>query len=250
MDITAKPTTFQHIHLWRDMYRLEMACQIVHDSIHIRRGWTQEYLLNIGNTAVGYGSVAIGGPWTNQPALYEFYVVPTERQWLFELFQALLTTCGVTTIEVQSNDALATVMLHAFSSHVTSEAILFHDKMTTALVVPGATVREPTASEASNADVEERQWRRVVEIDGGVAASGGVLFHYNRPYGDIYLDVEAPFRRRGVGSFLVQELKRACYEGGHVPAARCNTGNVASQRTLQRAGFVPCGHILKGVLER
>ena len=83
-----------------------------------------------------------------------------------------------------------------------------------------------------------------------MAASGGVLFHYNRPYGDIYLDVEAPFRRRGVGSFLVQELKRACYEGGHVPAARCNTGNVASQRTLQRAGFVPCGHILKGVLER
>jgi len=111
-------------------------------------------------------------------------------------------------------------------------------------------VREPTASEASNADVEERQWRRVVDIDGRVAASGGVLFHYNRPYGDIYLDVEEPFRRRGVGSFLVQELKRACYEGGHVPAARCNTGNVASQRTLQRAGFVPCGHILKGVLGR
>ena len=83
-----------------------------------------------------------------------------------------------------------------------------------------------------------------------MAASGGVLFHYNRPYGDIYLDVEEPFRRRGVGSFLVQELKRACYEGGHVPAARCNTGNVASQRTLQRAGFVPCGHILKGVLRR
>ena len=173
MDITATPTTFQHIHLWRDMYRLEMACQIVHDSIHIRRGWTQEYLLNIGNTAVGYGSVAIGGPWTNQPALYEIYVVPTERQRLFELFQALLTTCGVTTIEVQSNDALATVMLHAFSSHVTSEAILFHDKMTTALVVPGATVREPTGqrrpmptSKSANGDVSSRSmaaWPRAGE---------------------------------------------------------------------------------------
>jgi GNAT superfamily N-acetyltransferase len=248
MDITATPTTFQHIHLWRDMYRLEMACQVVHDSIHIRRGWTQEYLLTIGNTAVGYGSVAIGGPWANQPALYEFFVIPTERQRLFELFQALLTASGVMAIEVQSNDALATVMLHAFAPQVTSEAILFHDKMTTALVVPGATVREPTASEAPDTDVEERQWRRVVEIDGRVAASGGVLFHYNRPYGDIYMDVEEPFRRRGVGSFLVQELKRACYEGGHVPAARCNTGNVASQRTLQRAGFVPCGHILKGLV--
>jgi GNAT superfamily N-acetyltransferase len=230
------------------MYRLEMACQVVHDSIHIRRGWTQEYLLTIGNTAVGYGSVAIGGPWANQPALYEFFVIPTERQRLFELFQALLTASGVMAIEVQSNDALATVMLHAFAPQVTSEAILFHDKMTTALVVPGATVREPTASEAPDTDVEERQWRRVVEIDGRVAASGGVLFHYNRPYGDIYMDVEEAFRRRGLGSFLVQELKRLCYEGGHVPAARCNPANLASQRTLQRAGFVPCGHILKGLV--
>jgi GNAT superfamily N-acetyltransferase len=102
--------------------------------------------------------------------------------------------------------------------------------------------------EAPDTDAEERQWRRVVEIDGQVAASGGVLFHYNRPYGDIYMDVEESFRRRGLGAFLVQELKRLCYEGGHVPAARCNPTNVASRRTLQRAGFVPCAHILKGVL--
>ena len=173
MNITATPTTFQLIHLWRDMYRLEMACQIVHDSIHIRRGWTQEYLLNIGNTAVGYGSVAIGGPWTNQPALYEFYVVPTERQRLFELFQALLTASGVTAIEVQSNDALATVMLHAFASHVTSEAILFHDKMTTALVVPGATYvsrqrqrRPMPMSKSVNGDASSRStaaWRQAGE---------------------------------------------------------------------------------------
>jgi GNAT superfamily N-acetyltransferase len=248
MDTTATSTTFERIHLWRDMYRLEMACQIVHDSIHIRRGWTQEYLLSIGNTAVGYGSVAIGGPWTNQHALYEFYVIPSERLHLFDLFKALLDASKPISIEVQSNDSLATLMLHAFAPQVSSEAILFHDKVTTTLVAPGATLREPTVAEAPDTDVEEREWRRVVEIDGHVAASGGVLFHYNRPYGDIYMDVEESFRRRGLGSFLVQELKRLCYEGGHVPAARCNPTNIASRRTLQRAGFVPCGHILKGVL--
>jgi len=246
-DITVTPTTFQHIHLLRDMYRQEMSCQIVHDSIHIRRGWTQEYLLGIGDTPVGYGSVAIGGPWTNQPALYECYVVPTQRLRLFELFEALLHASRPTTIEVQSNDGLATVLLHAFVPQVTSDAILFHDKVTTTLVVPGATLRQPAVSEAPDTDVEERAWRRVVEIDGQVMASGGVLFHYNRPYGDIYMDVEEPYRRRGLGSFLVQELKRLCYEGGHIPAARCNPTNIASRRTLQRAGFVPCGHILKGV---
>jgi len=249
MQIAATPTTFQHIHLWRDMYRLEMACQIVHDSIHIRRGWTQEYLLTIGETAVGYGSVAIGGPWAKQHALYEFYVIPAERLHLFELFKALLDASKPGSIEVQSNDALAAAMLHAFAPQVASDAILFHDGITTTLVVPGVTLREPSAAEAPDTDVEERQWRRVLETDGHVAASGGVLFHYNRPYGDIYMDVEESFRRQGLGSFLVQELKRLCYEGGHVPAARCNPTNVASRRTLQRAGFVPCGHILKGVLK-
>lgn len=34
------------------------------------------------------------------------------------------------------------------------------------------------------------------------------------------LAVAEPFRRRGFGAFLVQELKRVCYEGGYVPAAR------------------------------
>jgi RimJ/RimL family protein N-acetyltransferase len=62
------------------------------------------------------------------------------------------------------------------------------------------------------------------------------------------MEVGEPFRQRGLGSFLVQELKRVCYEGGHVPAARCNTGNVASRRTLQKAGLVPCGHILTGAV--
>jgi GNAT superfamily N-acetyltransferase len=90
----------------------------------------------------------------------------------------------------------------------------------------------------------------VVEFEGQVAATGGILFHYNRPYGDIYMDVVESCRRRGLGSFLVQELKRVCYEGGKVPAARCDSGNVASRRTLQKAGFVPCGNILSGSVSR
>ena len=66
------------------------------------------------------------------------------------------------------------------------------------------------------------------------------------PAGAVFMDVEEPFRRRDLGSFLVQELKRVCSEGGHVPAARCNVKNIASRKTLQKAGFVPCGHILSG----
>ncbi|OLD48377.1 MAG: hypothetical protein AUI63_03020 [Gemmatimonadetes bacterium 13_1_40CM_2_60_3] len=110
MTIFAKATTLEDIVLWRDMYRLEMTCQIIHDSIHERRGWTNEYMLSVAGTTVGYGSVAVGGPWKGTPTAYEFYVVPHQRFRLFELLHALLGASGAVAIEVQSNDVLATTM--------------------------------------------------------------------------------------------------------------------------------------------
>ena len=82
--------------------------------------------------------------------------------------------------------------------------------------------------------------------NGTIAGTGGILFHYNRPYGDIYMAIAEPFRRRGLGAFLVQELKAICYQQGIIPAARCRATNVASRSTLQKAGFVPCGSLILG----
>jgi GNAT superfamily N-acetyltransferase len=246
MEVSAKAIKLEDIIPWREMYRLEMACQIIHDSIHERPGWTNEYMLFSAGTSVGYGSVAVGGPWKGTPTAYEFYVVPDHRLHVFELFQALLTASDAVEIMTQSNNPLLTAMLHTFAGQVTSLSILFRDEVCTRHQPRGATFRAPTAKEAADVPSDQLRWQGVVEVEGHVAASGGILFHYNRPYGDIYLEVKEPFRRRGLGAFLVQELKRVCYEGGHVPAARCNTANVASRRTLQKAGFVPCGHILKG----
>jgi GNAT superfamily N-acetyltransferase len=60
------------------------------------------------------------------------------------------------------------------------------------------------------------------------------------------MEVAAPHRRRGYGSYLVQELKRVAYEMGRVPAARCNPTNVASRASLQKAGMLPCARLLLG----
>ena len=86
----------------------------------------------------------------------------------------------------------------------------------------------------------------MIECDGLPVAAGDTLYHYNPPYGDIYMAVYEPYRRRGFGSYLVQELKRLAYEKGKKPAARCNVSNAASRRTLQKAGMLPCGQILLG----
>jgi GNAT superfamily N-acetyltransferase len=62
------------------------------------------------------------------------------------------------------------------------------------------------------------------------------------------MKIAEPFQRRGLGAYLVQQLKAACRANGRIPAARCNVQNLASRKTLQRAGFVPCGNILAGDL--
>ena len=47
----------------------------------------------------------------------------------------------------------------------------------------------------------------LLQLDGDIAGTGGILYHYNRPYGDVFMEIAEPFRRRGLGAFLVQELK-------------------------------------------
>ena len=53
-------------------------------------------------------------------------------------------------------------------------------------------------------------------------------------------------RRRGFGSFLLQEVKKACYLAGRIPAARCGLENTASRATLIKAGLRVCGFMLTG----
>jgi GNAT superfamily N-acetyltransferase len=247
-DCTAKTTTAQEILAWRDMFRREMSCQIIHDSLHSRDGWTEPYLILVDDVAAGYGSVAVGGPWKGKPTIFEFYVAPPQRSRVFDLFSALLTASNAHRIETQSNDSLLTAMLHAFAENVTSESILFHDEFATDNPSNGAVFRRATADDAARIFPHRVEpvgdW--VLQVEGRVVASGGILYHYNRPYGDLYMEVAEEFRRRGFGAYLVQQLKRACYELGSVPGARCSPRNVASRRTLQKAGFVPCGHILTG----
>src|SRR5689334_17572568 len=140
---------------------------------------------------------------------------------MFDLFIALLTSSGATMIETQSNDVLLTAMLHTFAPTVSSESILFHDKLTTAHTPSDALFRRATPEDAAHIAQQQldSEARWLVAVGGIVAATGDILFHYNRPYGDIYMKVGESFRRRGLGTYLVQELKRICYEGGSIPAA-------------------------------
>jgi GNAT superfamily N-acetyltransferase len=246
MPISVRVCNAKEIAPLRECYREEMDCQIIHDSIHARPGWTIEYALDLDGATVGYGSVAVAGPWTTSHALYEFYVKPGFRQRIFELFAALLAACSAAIIETQTNEPILSTMLHTFGRNIRAEAILFEDGFETRLLPEDAGFRSTEPGDAvllGKLDLDDNAgW--VVTLNGAIAGAGGVLYHYNRPYGDVYMKIAEPFRGRGLGAYLVQELKTACRAGGSVPTARCNIGNLASRRTLQKAGFVPCGNLI------
>jgi hypothetical protein len=132
MELSAKPASVQEISLWRDLYRQEMNGQIVLDSAHSRGGWTQPYLFEVGGQPAGYGCILIGGPWTGTRTVFEFYVMPKHRSRAFDLFGTLLGAAEATAIEVQSNDILLSVMLHAWAKDIRCGSIVFADKLTTA----------------------------------------------------------------------------------------------------------------------
>ena len=145
-------------------------------------------------------------------------------------------------MEAQTNIPHVLERLRTCVPEPRTEKLLFEDATRTDLECEGARVR-PAADEAERA---RGGW--VLDIDGDAVGFGGILFHYNPPYGDVYMEVQQAERGRGYGSYLVQELKRICREGGGVPAARCDPDNVASCRTLERAGFAVCGEIVAGAV--
>ena len=214
MHVHAALTVAPAVRSLRTRYRQEMNCQIVKDSIHTRPGWAMTYALGLEDILVGFGTVAVGGPWTGKPTILEFYVLPDHRGRAFDLFEAFVDASGAGLMEIQSSDALPAVMLHTYAHETTSEAIVFRDGVTTTLPANGAVVQPLTSDKEVRASIADRQGgpEFLLQVDGKQAGKGGILFHYNRPYGDVYMEIEEPFRRRGLGAYLVQELKRQAYQ--------------------------------------
>lgn len=249
--IDVEPVPLDAIAGLRDAYRREVAAQVVHDSWHAR-GFSRLWLLRVDGATAGYGAVG-GPPREPRDVAKECWILPRYRVHALPLFRALCEAGGARRVEAQTNDRLLTLLLYDCATDVEPGAILFAPGDVPPLPPPaGAVFRRAHPGEVAHAFPEHEpplgEW--VVDVDGVVVAAGGLLFHYNPPYGDIFMDVVPAHQRRGYGGWLVQELARACRAMGRTPAARCQPSNVASRGALERGGMLPCARILSGPLAR
>lgn len=244
MNIRIKQGKYQDVEAMRELYRQEVNCQIVHDSA-LSRGMADPYLIFVDGSAGGYGAV-----WNTyaKDRVMEFYTLPDTRSLALPMFHSLLEVSQATHIEAQTNIPLMLTMLYDCAEDISEQKILFQDEFITHLVCPDGEFRQATPEDSRSVfpHLHEPVGDWVIEAEGVIVATGGFYCHYNPPYGDLFMEVEEQARGRGIGSYLVQELKRRCYESGRIPAARCDPSNVASRKTLQKAGLLPCGRLLAG----
>ena len=218
--------------------------QFVHNKCH-QYGWADVYLFRDGEAKIGYGSVWGKDNRQDRNTIFEFYLVPDYQKYSSSIFTHFTKVSEVPFMECQTNDSLLAAMMFTHASDIHAQSVLFEDDMETNFRIDGVMFNK----QPYTTDHPDDRGGYVLEKEGEVMATGGFMLNYNHPYADIYMDVKEPFRQRGLGSFMVQELKKEIYKAGRVPAARCNVKNQASRSTLLKAGFRVCGYWLEGKIK-
>jgi GNAT superfamily N-acetyltransferase len=201
------------------------------------------------DSEIGY-AVTDGGE-----TLLELHLAETELRHLDEASKALIETCGVRRILAKSFDPTLLSMAFSRQRQVRTTGVLYR------------VVADPTF--ASNPRIGARAatgddiaallhlgagfFDDAAEI-GNYIGSGGLMIYETREGGalgagvmkrvvagrdavDIGMVVHPEHRRRGYGTYIIAHLKARCLASGLRPICGCSVDNVASQRTLERAGF-------------
>lgn len=229
----------------REQFLQENRFQIRYDSCHWR-GWADEYLLMTNGQSIGYGSVKGFDDLADRDTIFEFFVLPTYRKQASFLFAQLIRKTQVSFLECQTNDLLMSSMMYEFGMDIQSKVMLFAEHQQTDILRSDVIFRQRQSGDDVFGKKEADMGAYVLEREGKIVADGGFLTHYNAPFADLYMEVKASCRREGLASFMLQELKKACYEAGRVPAARCNISNLGSRFSLLNAGMRICSYMLQG----
>lgn len=233
---TTQTGTYQEIESLRTTFIDAMNCQFVRTSI-IPRRLADVYTFKANQELIGYAGI-----WNKYTPgrIMEFYLIPEWQSNAEEFIQELVEVSGASSIETQTNVPFMNDVFEKVASNKKHENYLFDFDRDYALENGNARLRIRSSSDIG----PEGDW--VLEKDKKVVGAGGITFHYNPPFADIYMEVSEPERRKGIGSFIVQELCRVCILMNKKPSARCDYENELSRKTLIRGGMKVCGEILSG----
>jgi len=248
MTLKAIKTNLVEILPLRNLFLQETNFQIRYNAQH-ERGWSDSYLITHNEEKIGYGSIAGKENISDRDAVFEFYIIPSFRNLAPLAFFELVRASTVSFIICQSNDLLLMWLLFQFGQNINADTVLLEEDFTSSLCIDNVIFRKRSDKDIIFEHKAEPIGNYVLETNNEVVATGGFFLHYNMPFADLYMEVREDCRRKGFGSFLIQEIKKQCYLAGRVPAARTGLDNIASRATLIKAGFKVAGFMLSGTIK-
>jgi RimJ/RimL family protein N-acetyltransferase len=262
------PAEREKIVFLRELHKREVNDIVLTERGFAHRGWYDPYLIRKDERLIGYGLV---NAYDDVRMLVEFSLLPFYRADALAIEASFLDRIAITHISADTRDRFFTLMLYDFCEQISSEDITFRDEIRTHDHVPGVTLRPVTEADVSalfpilrgpeghpfEMDSEEELARWIhrgvgwLLLDGETIVGVGAIFDdFNLPFAELGMMVPGTFRNRGYGTYILQELKTQCYRRGLIPTSRCDVRNVASRRTHLKAGFLPSGRLLDGVVVR
>jgi GNAT superfamily N-acetyltransferase len=192
---------------------------------------------------------------TQDNKLVEFHLIDEFLLHAHRLFSHILSTYSIVSVYCKSFDAMLLDCCIVRSMKYTFAGMLFRDRIPAKSYSPqGYSVRLATEPDYDYLLQQEdglyetpEELRRFLcggnitlfEKDNLLYGCGYLIkVHENRDWYDIGMWVNPLCRRRGVGTMIISYLKETSLDNGWTPICACAYDNVASQRTLERNGFV------------
>jgi GNAT superfamily N-acetyltransferase len=186
-----------------------------------------------------------------------------------DIFHWLLSTHSIQQALASTIEPLYFSLCLDFQKHMTPHTYLFQDHHPD-VSVPNLTI-ESTFRKATSSDLPEvvnfyqaniegaGEWipdflhRRIEQEElfllydqQTLAATGECIPSQKQiPYADLGMVVARTYRSKGLGSFMLTQLKKYCYETGLKPICSCEVTNLASRKAIEKAGFVSLQRIMQ-----
>ena len=220
------------------------------------RVWESEYfIIKVDSAMAGY--ICVGADKT----LYEFYLMKSALLLSQEIFKYLIDMKYITSAYCKSFDHLLLSLCFDFYKQAVCSAYMFRDdigmkdssRKNMDIFVRLAGKDDIGSIIEMSGDffcgLEENISREEVFVfyaDDVLLGAGSCKKVWDgMNFYDIGMVVAEGHRNKGIGTFIISNLKEYCYNNGRIPVCGCSYKNHASKKTLEKAGFAARHRIIK-----
>ncbi|MBY9007701.1 MAG: GNAT family N-acetyltransferase [Candidatus Lokiarchaeota archaeon] len=217
----------------------------------------KRYLIRNKQVDIGYCIVS------NVNIILEFFLIDEYIPICEDIFKIILKKLIISKAYCKSFDHLFLKCCITYHKSIKLYGVLFRDMINRAIKLPHPDLRSRLG--------EIQDFSEISLFKEGVFENDGELRKYlyskklfvflihneitgygifsrtikNRPDFDIGMAVHPKFRKKGYGSYIINNIKNFCLKNNWRPTCGCIIDNIGSRRTLEKAGFISKHNLLE-----